>query len=115
MDLMNPLGNILRIIVYTIPSLIIIAACFIYLKEGDKLIGLMLLIGSILGLASMLCSSICSSFFIKQIQASDINLSTIYNMTTLVSMMGSFLFAFGFLKLIKSINEHPTLRELDEF
>lgn len=109
------LGTLLGYIFYTTPQAILIIASYKYLKEGKGRGAKLLLMGSIISLLS----STFGTFFFRIYTFEDfepINLGWIAGINNFVGMIGMFLFAFGFLLLIKEFlkNRKAAQSEVDQ-
>ena len=113
MNLFHPLGTFARIIVYSTPSLIIIIACLMYMEKGDKLTGRLMLFGTIASLTSMLISSIFYGFGLQD-KFTGISSETMYGISLVLSLGGSFMFAFGFKSLISSLSHVKIKSSFDQ-
>ena len=96
-------GEIFRTIIFIIPSIIVIVGCLAYFKIGNRLIGLLMIVGTSLSIAAWIISSGCTTL-IRTKTIETVNYASVYTVSMGLSLIGSFMFAIGFRKLIKTIH-----------
>lgn len=97
---MDELTTFMRFVVFAIPEAIVIIACYRYLKASKGSDAKLLFFGSTLAFLAFIARFF--SFYLFSIEDFDpMFYGLIGGSINLIGLAGAFLFAFGFLKLVK--------------